>query len=80
MVRTLKKRGNSHTLIIDRALMEQLGITPETPPRLVLSDGASRVGTSHVTPIRHGLGSERVDALADAIFERYDETFHDLAK
>ncbi|MCB9740340.1 MAG: hypothetical protein H6747_13850 [Deltaproteobacteria bacterium] len=75
MVRTLKKRGNSHALIIDRVLMEQLGITPETPLQLVVSDG-----TLHVTPIRHGLGSERVNALADALFDRYDEAFHELAK
>ncbi|MEY3012701.1 MAG: hypothetical protein RIT45_1436 [Pseudomonadota bacterium] len=75
MVRTLKKRGNSHALIIDKTLMEQLGITPETPLQLIVSDGAL-----HVTPVQHGLGTERIDALTDEIFGRYDETFHELAK
>jgi antitoxin component of MazEF toxin-antitoxin module len=75
MLRMLKKYGNSYALIIDRVLMEQLGITSETPLQLVVSDGAL-----HVTPIRHGLGSERVHALADALFDRYDESFHELAK
>jgi antitoxin component of MazEF toxin-antitoxin module len=75
MIRTLKKRGNSHALIIERALMDQLGIEPDTKLQLVVSDG-----TLHVTPMRVGLGSERIGQIADELFARYDETFHELAK
>ena len=61
MIKTLQKHGNSHALVIDKALMEALGINDETPLQLTLS-GSSLV----VSPVEVGLGK---DALAEAVSE-----------
>ncbi len=75
MLKTLSKRGNSHALVIDKALMEQLGITPTTQLQLVVSNGSLIV-----TPARVGIDSEELKAATEQIFERYEQTFRDLAK
>ena len=75
MVKTLKKRGNSHVLLIDKAIMDQLHITAETRLQLVVSNGSLVV-----TPERVGVGDAEVDALSDAIFAQFDPAFVELAK
>ena len=60
MIKTLQKHGNSHALVIDKALMEALGIDEDTPLQLTLS-GTALV----VSPVEVGLGDEEVrDAVA----------------
>jgi len=61
MIKTLQKHGNSHALVIDKALMEALGIDEDTPLQVTLS-GTTIV----VTPVEVGLGEEDI---ADAIAE-----------
>jgi|GEM_PF-3307411 len=51
MMKTLKKRGNSYALMIDKALMQQLNVGPETRLQVVVSNGSLIV-----TPERVGLG------------------------
>ncbi len=75
MIRTLKKRGNSHALVIERPLMEQLGITPETQLQLVVNDGSLIV-----TPVHVGVGKERVDALMDDLRADYGDVWRELAR
>ena len=60
MIKTLQKHGNSHALVIDKALMEALGIDEETPLQVTVS-GSSLV----VSPVEVGLGDEDTrDAIA----------------
>ena len=61
MIKTLQKHGNSHALVIDKALMEALGIDEDTPLQ-VTPNGSTIV----ITPVEVGLGEE---AIADAITE-----------
>lgn len=75
MIKTLQRRGNSHALVIDKTLMQQLGINPDTELQITV-----RQGSLVVTPVHVGLGRERVSEVLDGVFERYDETFRELAK
>ena len=60
LVKTLQKRGNSHALVIDKTLMEQLGISPDTPLQITVTGGSLVV-----RPVNSGVGRERVaDSLA----------------
>jgi antitoxin component of MazEF toxin-antitoxin module len=61
MIKTLQKHGNSHALVIDKALMEALGIDENTPLQLTLS-GTTLV----VAPVEVGLGEKDI---AEAIAE-----------
>jgi antitoxin component of MazEF toxin-antitoxin module len=61
MIKTLQKHGNSHALVIDKALMEALGIDEDTPLQVTLN-GTTIV----VTPVEVGLGDKDI---ADAISE-----------
>ena len=77
LVKTLQKRGNSHALVIDKTLMEQLGISPDTPLQITVT-GASLV----VRPVNSGVGRERVaDSLAKIRKQPgYPEMLANLAK
>lgn len=57
MIRRLQKRGNSHALVIDRTIMEQLGIGPETLLQITVTGGCLVV-----RPTTVGLGPEKVEA------------------
>ena len=60
MIKSLQKHGNSHALVIDKALMDALGIDEDTPLQLTVS-GTTLV----VSPVDVGLGAEDVrDAIA----------------
>lgn len=77
LVKTLQKRGNSHALVIDKALMDQLGIDPETPLQLTVTGGSLVV-----RPVHSGLGQEKVaDVLAKIRAQPgYPEMLSNLAK
>ena len=55
MIKKLQKHGNSMALLIEKPLMEALGIQEDTPLQINIS-GQSLV----VTPADVGLGKERV--------------------
>lgn len=48
LVKNLTKHGNSYALIIDRSIMDLLGIGPESPLELSTQDGKSLI----ITPKR----------------------------
>ena len=77
LVKTLQKRGNSHALVIDKTLMDQLGITPDTPLQLTVTGGSLVV-----RPVQSGAGRERVaDSLAKLRKQPgYPEMLSNLAK
>jgi antitoxin component of MazEF toxin-antitoxin module len=75
MIETLIRHGDRHALLIDQALMDQLGITPDTPLQLVVSNGSLVV-----TPVeRAGAATELRNVMAE-VFERHDGAFDALAK
>lgn len=41
MVKNLVKHGNSYALVIDKPILELLGITPDTPLEITTTDGKS---------------------------------------
>ncbi len=75
MIRTLKPRGNSHALVIEKPLMEQLGITADTPLQLVVNGGSLIV-----TPMRVGIGTAKVDELMDELRQDYGPVWQKLAE
>jgi antitoxin component of MazEF toxin-antitoxin module len=75
MIKTLQKYGNSHALVIDKALMEATGIGPDTPLSVVAhGDGIS------IRPANVGLGAEKVDELLKQMRPRYAKMLRNLAK
>lgn len=77
LVRTLQKRGNSHALVIDKTLMEQLGIEPDTPLQLTVTGGSLVV-----RPVNSGAGRVTVQDSLDEIRNQpgYSEMLSNLAK
>lgn len=75
MIRTLQKHGNSHALVIEKALMDQLGIGPETAVQLTVTGR-----TLTITPANVGLGSARVRELMGRVRTRYARNLKNLAK
>ena len=77
LVRKLQKRGNSHALVIDTTLMDQLGIGPDTPLQLTVTGGSLVV-----SPVFSGAGRKKVgEALAKIRRQPgYPEMLSNLAK
>lgn len=77
MTKKLQKRGNSHALVFDKSLMDQLGIGPDTPLQLTVSGGKLVV-----SPIFSGAGKEKVSAALALIRRQpgYEEMLANLAK
>ena len=75
MIKTLKKHGNSHALVIDKPTMDMMGIDENTPLSVTLSGT-----TLTVAPTSVGLGSAAVDASLEKIRARYDDVLKRLAK
>ena len=68
MIKKLSKHGNSYALVIDKAILELLNITPDTELK-IRTDGESII----IEPVHIG-------QIADAIMDEYEEAFKRLAK
>ena len=75
MIKTLIRHGDRHALVIDQTLMDQLGITPDTPLRLVVSNGSLVV-----TPVERGVAAAELREAMAELFERHDAAFDALAR
>jgi len=75
MVKTLQKHGNSHALVIDKALMEVLGIDADSPLEVTVS-GNSLI----VTPVHVGVGRERIAQEIEDLRPRYGDMLKKLAE
>jgi len=75
MVKTLQKHGNSHALVIDKALMEVLGIDADSPLEVTVS-GNSLI----VTPVHVGVGRERIAQEIEDLRPRYGDMLERLAE
>jgi antitoxin component of MazEF toxin-antitoxin module len=74
MIKTLKKHGNSMALVIEKPMMEALGITEETPLQVTVSGNALVV-----TPANVGVGPERMKVVIKEIRKRYGPMLKRLA-
>ncbi len=75
MVKTLQKHGNSHALVIEKPLMEALGINSDTPLQITVS-GNSLV----VTPVHVGIGRDKVGEVIEKLRPKYGEMLRHLAE
>ncbi|HSI36721.1 MAG: AbrB/MazE/SpoVT family DNA-binding domain-containing protein [Phycisphaerae bacterium] len=75
MIKTLQKHGNSQALVIDKALLDAMGITPETPLQVTVSGGALVI-----TPANVGVGRERVANSIAKLRPRYGKMLKKLAE
>lgn len=75
MVTTLKKIGDEHVLVVDPALMEQLGITAETPLRLSLHGRRLLVEPSEAGE----MSDEAFDAALNEVMRTHEGLLRRLA-
>jgi antitoxin component of MazEF toxin-antitoxin module len=75
MIKTLQPHGNSKALVIEKPLLEALGIGPKTQLQITVS-GNSLV----VTPLEIGVSSEELDASLRKLRPRYKRMLQRLAK
>lgn len=75
MRKTLIKHGNSHALLIDKAVLELLKIDPETTQLEVVTDGNVLV----ITPIRDKKTQKELQDKLAAIDTKYSAVFKRLA-
>jgi antitoxin component of MazEF toxin-antitoxin module len=74
MIKKLQKHGNSMALLIEKPMMDALGIGEDTPLQVNIT-GQSLV----VTPADVGLGKERVMKSVTKMRRRYGSTLKRLA-
>ena len=74
MIKHLTKHGNSYALIIDRAIMELLGIEPDSPLE-ISTDGTALI----VQPVRDAKRRKRFDKALKQANKRYGKTLKKLA-
>lgn len=75
MTKTLQKYGNSHALIIEKAIMDAMGITVETPLTIALQGSVLTVRPSNL-----GVGIERVQESVKKLRPKYKGMLKNLAK
>lgn len=75
VTKTLQRHGNTHALVIDKGLMEMMGIQPDTPLHLVVSGN-----TLLVTPANVGFGEEKMKEVLERLWPKYGQMFRSLAK
>ncbi len=75
MIKSLQPHGNSQALVIDKPLMEILGITADT--RLQLSVHGN---TLIVTPVETGFGPGEINQRLSKLRPKYKKMLERLAK
>lgn len=75
MIKRLQRLGNSHALVLDKAMLEALGISPDSRVQLTVS-GNSLI----VTPENVGIGDEEVRRSIEKLRPRYADMLRRLAE
>ncbi len=75
MTKTLVKHGNSYALVIDKPIMELLGVKPGTPFD-ILTDGQSLV----LTPIRDPMQEQKFEQALALVHKRFGKAMKRLAE
>jgi antitoxin component of MazEF toxin-antitoxin module len=74
MIKTLTKHGNSLALILDKPILELLGIQPETPITIT-TDGKSLI----LSPVQDVEHSEKLEQIRRKVNAKYETAFRKLA-
>lgn len=74
MIKRLQKHGNSAALIIEKPVMQALGITEDTPLQVTVNGNALVI-----TPANVGVGPECVTATVKELRKRYGPMLKRLA-
>jgi antitoxin component of MazEF toxin-antitoxin module len=75
MVKTLIKHGNSYALVIDRAILDLLRVSPETPLELTTNGE-----TLMVSPVRDASRQTKLRASLKKMNRRYGDDLKRLAE
>ncbi len=75
MIKNLIKHGNSHALVIDRAVMDLLRIEPDTPLE-VSTDGENLL----IRPVRDKKEQKRISTSLSKFDRKYSAVFKKLAE
>ena len=75
MVKTLTKHGNSYAMVIDRAILDLIHATPETPFQIV-TDGHSLV----LTPVRDPEEEDKFQKAMEMVHTRFGRAMKKLAE
>ncbi len=75
MVKTLSKHGNSHALVLDKAILELVKIDPKVPLEISTDDGRRLI----ITPVSPERGSKFRAAL-EKVNRRHAKVFKRLAE
>lgn len=74
MIKRLQKHGNSVALIIEKPVMQALGITEDTPLQVTVNGNALVV-----TPANVGVGPDRMKSVIKDLRKRYGPMLKRLA-
>lgn len=75
MIKTLQRHGNSHALVLDKPIMEMLGVREDTRLQVSVSGGSLIV-----TPVNVGVGRDEIDRAFDDLQPRYGDMLRRLAE
>jgi antitoxin component of MazEF toxin-antitoxin module len=75
MIKKLTKHGNSYAIVIDKAILELIRATPETPFEVV-SDGRSLV----LTPVRDSKTEKKFERALKDVHQRFGSAMKKLAE
>jgi antitoxin component of MazEF toxin-antitoxin module len=75
LIKVLQKHGNSQAIVIDKALMDALGIEADTPLQVTIS-GSSLV----ITPVDVGVGRDVVTKSLKRLRPTYGQMLKNLAE
>ncbi len=76
VMKRLTKHGNSYALIIERAILELLGIDSDTMLQISTPDGSSIV----ITPIKNAAQKRKFSSALKKINKKYSRTLKRLAE
>ena len=74
MIKTLQKHGNSMALVIEKPVMEALGIKEDTPLQITVNGNALVI-----TPANVGIGEEKMRETLKELRKRYGPMLKRLA-
>ena len=75
MIKTLTKVGNSQALILDKTMLELIGVGERGEVELQVQGD-----TLLVRPANHGARRERLQVIGDEVMEQFNDAFVRLAK
>ena len=74
MIKKLTRHGNSLALVLDKPILDLLGIDADTPLELT-TDGRGL----HVEPARDEARRKKIDRVREKIHQKYGQVFKKLA-